>query len=899
MIDHETVGREDVIAQLDRLIRDVAAGRGASLSLVGGAGIGKSHLVRVALRRAGELGVVTVSGRATDLGTAEPYRPLVEVVARAAATGGAASDYEDLVNRLVSVDDRAVPSISPITLGEVVLHVCGGRLVSIEDLHWADTDSLAAIQYVADHAAEAGIGLLLTARDLGGEVGALLRRSNEVGVATTLEISPLDLHQTATLTAAIAGPIGDAAARAVHRWSGGVPLVVAALAAEPEGLEAVVRGWPSAPSTFADVVLGRFGSLRPEARQVVAAAALLGDDIAVSDTAMVADVDRRSVVTALRAAVDVGLVSADGTHFVHVLTRIAILDSMLAVERTELAERALEALPDAPPACRARLARDAGRTLEAATLLAEAGDEAARIGALSSAQELYRQSLALRDDEGVRVGLVEALVEAGQAAEAIAETHDLTCSDEEHHHRLVLARVRALRDAGRIHDAEMLVASATGGGRADRQVELALLAVSLRLEAGDAESAGRLLRGMPDTPDVPAHLRYERSTLQGRVDRERHDTAAAQRAFASALEIAERMGSTHRVAAARFELGTIDFLESRPPDLLVRARRDALDAGALRLAIHAEHLTLTGLAEIFQPPDLDDEGEALVGRCRRLGLEPLEAPLMTALAFWGAARGDAGTVDRWLARMADSGRVDEWSEMARAAPVVQAMVTEDRAGTLEALRVAAPHRLDDPGGKVPWWFWGDLALALEGGAVTPRSPTRPLGVAIHTAAGAVGAAVLGDTAGADDLAARALCAAEDIPVVRAMLQRFLAEGGLRHGFGRPVDWLAEAVPVLESTHLVAMTERARSLAADGDEVARGPLAPPVPPAFAERGVTEREFEVLRLLVDGLGYSEIGARVHLSPRTVEGHVARARARFDGISRVELIVRAAEAIGRPLA
>jgi DNA-binding NarL/FixJ family response regulator len=38
------------------------------------------------------------------------------------------------------------------------------------------------------------------------------------------------------------------------------------------------------------------------------------------------------------------------------------------------------------------------------------------------------------------------------------------------------------------------------------------------------------------------------------------------------------------------------------------------------------------------------------------------------------------------------------------------------------------------------------------------------------------------------------------------------------------------------------------------------------------GVTSREHEVLRLLAERLGNTEIGRRLYISPRTVEKHVA---------------------------
>jgi DNA-binding CsgD family transcriptional regulator len=47
----------------------------------------------------------------------------------------------------------------------------------------------------------------------------------------------------------------------------------------------------------------------------------------------------------------------------------------------------------------------------------------------------------------------------------------------------------------------------------------------------------------------------------------------------------------------------------------------------------------------------------------------------------------------------------------------------------------------------------------------------------------------------------------------------------------------------------------------------------VPPELRGFGVTVREYDVLRLLADRMGNKEIGRRLHISPRTVEKHVAR--------------------------
>jgi DNA-binding NarL/FixJ family response regulator len=60
----------------------------------------------------------------------------------------------------------------------------------------------------------------------------------------------------------------------------------------------------------------------------------------------------------------------------------------------------------------------------------------------------------------------------------------------------------------------------------------------------------------------------------------------------------------------------------------------------------------------------------------------------------------------------------------------------------------------------------------------------------------------------------------------------------------------------------------------------------VPPDLRAIGVTSREAEVLVLVAEGLTNQEIGARLHLSPRTVEKHVASLLAKTGHRRRTQL-------------
>ncbi|HEY6707425.1 MAG TPA: helix-turn-helix transcriptional regulator [Actinomycetota bacterium] len=65
----------------------------------------------------------------------------------------------------------------------------------------------------------------------------------------------------------------------------------------------------------------------------------------------------------------------------------------------------------------------------------------------------------------------------------------------------------------------------------------------------------------------------------------------------------------------------------------------------------------------------------------------------------------------------------------------------------------------------------------------------------------------------------------------------------------------------------------------------------MPPDLRAIGVTSREADVLALVAEGLTNAEIGGCLHLSPRTVEKHVASLLAKTGGQRRTQLAKYAA--------
>lgn len=91
--------------------------------------------------------------------------------------------------------------------------------------------------------------------------------------------------------------------------------------------------------------------------------------------------------------------------------------------------------------------------------------------------------------------------------------------------------------------------------------------------------------------------------------------------------------------------------------------------------------------------------------------------------------------------------------------------------------------------------------------------------------------------------------------------------------------------VLKTAPLAELLDAIRRVAAGGMAFAIRPRA-----AGGLARLTERELDVVRLVVDGRSNDEIGARLGIGPKTVESHLRRLFERFDLASRTELATRA---------
>jgi DNA-binding CsgD family transcriptional regulator len=105
----------------------------------------------------------------------------------------------------------------------------------------------------------------------------------------------------------------------------------------------------------------------------------------------------------------------------------------------------------------------------------------------------------------------------------------------------------------------------------------------------------------------------------------------------------------------------------------------------------------------------------------------------------------------------------------------------------------------------------------------------------------------------------------------------VAGHALADGWGEPARWLTAARDRFSSLGLGRLAGRCTEL-----------LQAASPNPWAGQGVTDREADVLRLVIDGLANKQIAAALRLSTRTVEKHVENLLRKTGARSRTELAV-----------
>jgi DNA-binding CsgD family transcriptional regulator len=909
------IGRDAEAARLRSALAAAREGAGGMAFLTGEAGIGKSRLASELAAEARACGAMVLTGRAVPAGASIPYRPVTEALLQALRERAFPDDpcltpWLPALRAVIptvagSEGDGRGDHAAPVR-GEAVLQLLrrlagsAGLLVVLEDLHWADPDTLAVVEYLSDNLSAEAVLCVATCRGETPSPGAeLVARVTGRRAARHLALSRLSADQVAAMVRACLPSAPDEVIARVQRAADGIPFLV------EESLAA-----PGVPRSFADGVRSRLAAFSNDERLVLHAAALLGRQFDWRLLSAATGLDSGLVAGALEQGTGAQLlaVEADTFRFRHMLTREAVAAELLPPRRAALAARTLAALEAAHPGLpgeagdlAANLALQAGDQDRAGGLLFASGRSALDRGALVTSISTLRRAAELLSDREQRAEadmlLVEGLALAGRVDEAMLVGDRLitqmapgagsATARAAVHLKLARAAVDATRWAAarrQLAIAEDLLAAIPHPGLA---AETATLNAEVAFAGNDIDQAHALAESALASPQASPQIRCHALELLGRILRGQ-DLDAARTAFEQALATADAAGLAVWRLRALHQLGTIDMFDAARTDRLSQARRIADELGAASTGAVID-LQLTAVSMFrYELGEAEHHAQSAVVASTRLGLAKAYAIGLLFLAEIHALRRDHAGMDRFLAlaHAAEPGDPEIEGSALAGAHGMLALLDDDPAGALDSLSrgVAILDTLPQQG-PAPYRAMWPLLLAANGdpGAAAAIDSARRTGLTVNRInRGLLGYAdaILAGRAGDQHQAAELVVAAgrelRPYPVWADLARLYAAGPALADGWGQPRQWLETAAEAFARHGIDPLALRCRRL-----------LEQPQPSRWSRLGITDRQADVLRLVAEGISNKEIAARLHLSPRTVEKHIESLLRKTAARSRTQLV------------
>ncbi len=618
------VGRHRELGVLSDALAAAAVGHGGAVLLLGEPGIGKTRLAEWAVESAVEHGFLTAWARGPERRSVPPFWAVTQLTRQLGHGGIDTAPVDALLDTAPpgAHQDTAPPGThqdtappgAPSNDGHERFRIYRAMtatladadrpvLLVIDDLHWADADSLRLIEHLAADLSTMPVLLVATTRPLTDEspdvlVDCLAELARVPGSAQ-LALPGLGIDDVESWLAARTDiVVPHAVAELVHERAGGNPLfvkeVTELLASEGRlADEDAAKEARAIPPGVQFVVRRRVSRLPPASQQTLGVAAVLGVRFTLATVAVANGTDPAATLTALAPALDAGLlVESDGElAFSHALVADALAGEVNAARRAAIHADAARSLADAAgPAMGAEAALIAHHAMEGilagtGELAIETSKRAAQVATAryafedSAAHWANAASVLSRQRPGDRAARIDALTEQ---ATALMRADKVVSAKQP-----ILAAIEAAEAAGSVdamvRAGELLTHSRVWANQAYGVVDEAVV-----------DALTRTLLALPDDVDP-----RRRALLLGAVsselvfaDRPRHT-----RACDAALAAARAAGDPEVLA----RLLSITMVPNRPDEL--DQRRDRANE---IIEIHQTH----GL-----PPDLVYAGHHHIAEC--------------------------------------------------------------------------------------------------------------------------------------------------------------------------------------------------------------------------------------------------------------------------------------------
>lgn len=341
------VGREEETAQIEAALQRAMAGSGSSVVLAGETGVGKSRMAYQILQAAGEAGATVISAACQRLERNLPYAALADGISRylqllpdSSLRRLPPSSLAQIAQVIPSLEDRlglappnpenALPPeenrqriVDGLVNFLARLAALRPLVLFLDDLHWADPDTLAVISRLSTQIDRHPVLLLLAYRQGDSEENATLnellhalRRSPRSQPLPLERLRREDVHRLVVGWAGDGDPRFEELAEALYeRTSGNALFLTEALKALQERSSAtpsaeLLDTWRQADrylerlsrsERVQEIIRERIERLPPDALEVLQLAAVVGRDFSLDLLEQAAEVDPiRGLDTLLR-----------------------------------------------------------------------------------------------------------------------------------------------------------------------------------------------------------------------------------------------------------------------------------------------------------------------------------------------------------------------------------------------------------------------------------------------------------------------------------------------------------------------------------------------------------------------------------------------------------------------
>lgn len=374
------VGRARELEDLRGHLERARQGEGQVVLIHGEPGIGKSRLLLEFRQNLSDVPLLWINGQCISYGKRIPYHPIVDLIKDAFAVKEGDSEAEiiqkvneatrswDTASRrtvpylryLLNVDtgDHEVTEMDPMSrragfldaMRALVSQLAAERtlVISVEDLHWIDSESQALLEVLVDACARQPVLMLLSSRPL--PESPIRERT----YTSRMVLAPLTTAESAACAAKALGEFDLPASARDLIWSKaeGNPFFIEEvvrslmetgqlreesgqyrLAASPKSLEI--------PDTIQDVILARIDRLEAPAREALQLASVIGREFTVRLLERISEIERRvndslDMLKSLELIYEKAYFPELSFMFKHALTHDVAYSTLLHERRREL-----------------------------------------------------------------------------------------------------------------------------------------------------------------------------------------------------------------------------------------------------------------------------------------------------------------------------------------------------------------------------------------------------------------------------------------------------------------------------------------------------------------------------------------------------------------------------------